>query len=903
MSQGPQLTSHFIGIVGILCKLYGLKAIPPEAVLNLDRSRWTQARDLISGYAGRPVGNAVVDSFLDLRDMPLNEQIVLQHYLEDSGAYDPNLVPVSNSPTLSIPLTAGTASSKKSYLRIIGRLAPDLIQQDPRKALPVLYERLSIEDPKKYAPEKLTAMLTPVVDYLCENDDQIDSLNRTLSAILVQHDVDPKKSQSIAGSLLIYQLGHPDATADQLEKYFTAHLLPQIEADKPLSEEVTKSLAQQLSDSIIDHEQARLSNPAPDQETAKEYLQKLEQNTNKNLNFTSRELVVFSQKTGRPVFTDYGRAQADRFALTHLKNGQFDLNSALSEINSEKQKIRNAIQKMESGPITNYDDLIDLYQQQRYLNLSSSSLRLRQYHLSQKLRPDDQKITPLENELVAQFATHGLSSKEARMAAREYINSGSAVATRYLFDFVDNSNPKQATAAKTELFSDSLGFLKQKFPKLENFKLNLGKFDQAYRSIPYFVEVLNNPTQLISTFAQTQVTRLVNQLAQTHLGTNIKTELVTKALTKFANSEIGKKVVSQATIQASKLLLEKGVKIATRETIKKSLDAALTPILGPLAPIVGEVVGAVVAWAIEKVKDAVSWAKRKFKENAQYVIAGLAGLAGLVFSGGSVATGSLAGIGTYVGVGAVKSIGQIITGNPSPGLVRSANTVSQMLTAVVVETASESASALILTIFSIPIVLALFLFIINSGAYLTIPSSGTGGVGGAVPMCWPVEARITQDPCAVLCGDCTHSDGIDMNAFDLANVWNTPVYATHDGTVLSAIDAAYDTTGYGSHIIITSRDGSFYTLYAHLMTMDVDVGAVVLAGQQIGTMDSTGSGWAGAGTEQASHLHYELRTGTSTTSNNQCDLVDYVPAGWTYQGSTDYDGTCYARDAGGGSQP
>jgi len=135
-----------------------------------------------------------------------------------------------------------------------------------------------------------------------------------------------------------------------------------------------------------------------------------------------------------------------------------------------------------------------------------------------------------------------------------------------------------------------------------------------------------------------------------------------------------------------------------------------------------------------------------------------------------------------------------------------------------------------------------------------------------------------------------------MNAFDISQNNGSNVYATHDGTVYSAISWGSGDLGYGNHVIISSTDGSFYTLYGHLLAFYVTPGQIVSAGTLIGVVDNTGN-------STGPHLHYELRTGSAASSQNQCDLVNYVPPGWSYLGTTNYAGTCYARDSGGASGP
>ncbi|MGJ8592252.1 MAG: M23 family metallopeptidase [Aquaticitalea sp.] len=75
----------------------------------------------------------------------------------------------------------------------------------------------------------------------------------------------------------------------------------------------------------------------------------------------------------------------------------------------------------------------------------------------------------------------------------------------------------------------------------------------------------------------------------------------------------------------------------------------------------------------------------------------------------------------------------------------------------------------------------------------------------------------------------------------------TPIYATGDGVVVRADDAA---TGYGNHIRIDHGYG-YVTLYAHLYKYNVRSNQKVKRGDLIGFVGSTGR-------SEAPHLHYEV---------------------------------------------
>ncbi len=83
------------------------------------------------------------------------------------------------------------------------------------------------------------------------------------------------------------------------------------------------------------------------------------------------------------------------------------------------------------------------------------------------------------------------------------------------------------------------------------------------------------------------------------------------------------------------------------------------------------------------------------------------------------------------------------------------------------------------------------------------------------------------------------------------------VYAHSNGVVVKAVTGKKNDTGsrgdatYGNYVKIKHSDG-YYTLYAHLASVDVKVGEKVVTGQKIGYMGETGNAYG-------KHLHFEVR--------------------------------------------
>ncbi len=84
------------------------------------------------------------------------------------------------------------------------------------------------------------------------------------------------------------------------------------------------------------------------------------------------------------------------------------------------------------------------------------------------------------------------------------------------------------------------------------------------------------------------------------------------------------------------------------------------------------------------------------------------------------------------------------------------------------------------------------------------------------------------------------------NGLDYAAPAGTPVLAAHAGVV----QIGWDPQGYGNWVRVVG--GRYTTIYAHLAVAMVAPGAQVVAGQQLGTVGSTGN-------STGPHLHFGLR--------------------------------------------
>ncbi len=110
---------------------------------------------------------------------------------------------------------------------------------------------------------------------------------------------------------------------------------------------------------------------------------------------------------------------------------------------------------------------------------------------------------------------------------------------------------------------------------------------------------------------------------------------------------------------------------------------------------------------------------------------------------------------------------------------------------------------------------------------------------------WPVKGKVISKFGTVIhekYGTKTKNNGIDIKA-----KIGTPVYSVASGTVIYADRFL----GYGNMILI-DHGGGYYTMYAHLKDIMVDVNDYVTTYEQIGTVGETGS-------LSGSILHFEIR--------------------------------------------
>ena len=127
-------------------------------------------------------------------------------------------------------------------------------------------------------------------------------------------------------------------------------------------------------------------------------------------------------------------------------------------------------------------------------------------------------------------------------------------------------------------------------------------------------------------------------------------------------------------------------------------------------------------------------------------------------------------------------------------------------------------------------------------------SSRAGDMASCIPSIYPVNPRNVQmtSPFGARFHPIRQTI-VFHEGVDLAGPAGQPVYATGDGVVESA---EFNFSGYGNVIVIDHGFG-YKTRYAHLQEIRVAEGQVVIRGDRIGTLGSSGL-------STGPHLHYEV---------------------------------------------
>jgi len=136
--------------------------------------------------------------------------------------------------------------------------------------------------------------------------------------------------------------------------------------------------------------------------------------------------------------------------------------------------------------------------------------------------------------------------------------------------------------------------------------------------------------------------------------------------------------------------------------------------------------------------------------------------------------------------------------------------------------------------------------------------------------CWPASGTVTQLPG----GSYSHTNA---DAFDIANVEGTPIYAPFAGTACSQ---KMDYSIYGNNVVLAADDGRSY-VFGHMRSKPFEGCREVQPGAVLGPMGSTGA-------SSGSHVHFGLIGGYSGVSV----LATLMPNGTSVQ-ENDPVRSCY----------
>lgn len=277
-------------------------------------------------------------------------------------------------------------------------------------------------------------------------------------------------------------------------------------------------------------------------------------------------------------------------------------------------------------------------------------------------------------------------------------------------------------------------------------KLGLRAFaDRIGYSIPLKYRPLGVFSKIPSR-GYTQGMRIANRWMRMQYAGNKSSVAVYKGLSSAGNAVktslkgAGRTAVNKLSqTAAGKALVAAGAKLAATSAVKGALQG-LAAVLEPVLPFIGHLlawlVGEVVVRLGEKILLPI------WKIFRDYVVPVFAGLLAFGFTGSALA-------GVAIG-GATWGTAALLSGG-SAGLAGAAAAASSTIVAITSATAVAIATPILIATLATPIVLAFFLFIINSSAYvvppsyLTLISGAPGSPGGFANRsgCPLINGRIT----------------------------------------------------------------------------------------------------------------------------------------------------------------
>lgn len=355
-------------------------------------------------------------------------------------------------------------------------------------------------------------------------------------------------------------------------------------------------------------------------------------------------------------------------------------------------------------------------------------------------------------------------------------------------------------------------------------------------------------------------------------------------------AQIAATTAAAATAATTTVGAEVVVAEATTAVAATGLGASITAFLTTLGIADPEPITKAILLVVDAVivfgKQIWDFIKKIVKNAGVPLLIGAAAFVGFLFTGTTLLLAGLgAGAVTIATSFLVPQIGAVTGLGPGAWLQPLGNFAGNLFTGLTELAVVEIGIPIIMIIISIPVVVALLLFIINNSAFVVPPagfvnpSTGgayTGPLPEGCPSGWPTDhGHITQG--AWVSSDFRYRSGfpathVGTEAIDDGVVLGTEVKATHKGV---AITHTIDASGYGNYIEVHSTclykgiEVSFFSRYAHLTSFNISDNSLVEAGQLIGFSGSTGN-------STGPHLHYEFRHNDNSKTHYEEDVAPFM---------------------------
>ena len=274
------------------------------------------------------------------------------------------------------------------------------------------------------------------------------------------------------------------------------------------------------------------------------------------------------------------------------------------------------------------------------------------------------------------------------------------------------------SGAKSQLSDFATSTLKN-LPK-EGFQGRISQFisSKNFDSIAPFLGMSTEATYIGTNFFGKAITTLLPNYApaianlSARLGLDIGIKAVAPIVTEKA-AETGLAITGGATKKVAGGVVGKGLMALATKVGLGSTITAIGQALGSFAPIVGNIIAFIATSLFGKIIEKINW--KKVKEWSAAIIGGVAGLIALPFLGLGAALGI--GLGTAaLSVGLGAGMGGLTLGGIGAGIAGFFGALGGAFLGAV-------GMPILVTLLTFPVVVALILFVINTGAYVVPPTS------------------------------------------------------------------------------------------------------------------------------------------------------------------------------------